>query len=596
MRTKLIFGVLLAALAVPASASADAGTCSGTASSYTTAINGTAGLVSHWRLNDVSGSIACDETRRNPGTYGSGVLLQQLGATTDGDRATGFNGTTRVTVPSSAGLASGTGVSVEGWVKPSSTASQTVVRKDGQYLLRVAGGKIVARVWLSSGSYTELTTSAVVQTSAFQHVVMTYDGSALRVYRNGLQVASKRAPGAAQGSSRSLLIGSSDGYDGFTGTLDEIAVYSAALSGQTVASHWNAGRSATAPAPAPAPAPASTEGARVSCGWGTFSSTQHLWPSGCWRAYSDTSPFNKPVPAGAAVRSNSDAIITKLLSNGGGPGNLVAGGPDSGDYAHPVVYPNAGDPEYVIHCTRYACDDLEGKRVRIPVGAKPAGGTDGHLAVVDQSTGYEYDLYKATTPSGSGGTLDVGSGGISRADGTGLSVDLDGDGRVGAATAPMWGLTAGIVRAEELQAGQINHAVFITVPCGASSPTSVLPAAKGGTLCSDNTDRLPMGARLQLAMTEAEIDALPVPAWKKTILQAMRRYGMYFGDTGGPSSFGVMLESGATYTGFGVSNRMAEFAKANGWTAYNGYYVGKLKDGVPWNRVRVLDWSDPANR
>src|SRR5215218_3530647 len=229
MRTKLIFGVLLAVLAAPASALADVGTCSGIASSYTTAITGTAGLVSHWRLGDVSSSIACDETRRNPGTYGSGVLLQQLGAITDGDRAAGFNGAARMTVLSSASLAPGTGVSVEGWVKPSSTTSQTVVRKDGQYLLRVAGGRIVARVWLGSGSYTELTTSAVVQTSAFQHVVMTYDRSALRVYRNGSQVASKPASGAARGSGQSLLIGSSDGYDGFTGALDEIAVYAAAL-------------------------------------------------------------------------------------------------------------------------------------------------------------------------------------------------------------------------------------------------------------------------------------------------------------------------------------------------------------------------------
>ena len=155
---------------------------------------------------------------------------------------------------------------------------------------------------------------------------------------------------------------------------------------------------------------------------------------------------------------------------------------------------------------------------------------------------------------------------------------------------------AGVIRAEEMKAGQINHALFVTIPCGASSPTYVLPAGKGGRFCPDNTDRLPMGARLQLAMTAAEVDALAIPAWKKTILHAMRTYGMYFGDTGGPSSFGVMMESGATYTAFGRADRMVDFGKANGWVAYNGFYVGKLKEGVPWNRVRVLDWSDAANR
>src|SRR5215203_2092185 len=124
---------------------------------------------------DLSGSVACDETRRNPGTYRSDVSLQQVGAITDGDRAVGFNGATHVTIPSSASLALGAGTTVEGWIKPSASASQTVARKDGQYLLRIEGGKIIARVWLGSGSYTELRTSAVLQTAAFQDVAMTYD-------------------------------------------------------------------------------------------------------------------------------------------------------------------------------------------------------------------------------------------------------------------------------------------------------------------------------------------------------------------------------------------------------------------------------------
>ncbi len=105
-----------------------------------------------------------------------------------------------------------------------------------------------------------------------------------------------------------------------------------------------------------------------------------------------------------------------------------------------------------------------------------------------------------------------------------------------------------------------------------------------------------MGARLRLGMTTAQIDALAIPSWKKTILRAMSTYGAYFSDTGGPSSFGLMVESDATYTPFGVTSRMVDFAKANDWVAYNGHYVGKLGDGVPWNRLQVLDWNDPGNR
>jgi hypothetical protein len=284
-----------------------------------------------------------------------------------------------------------------------------------------------------------------------------------------------------------------------------------------------------------------------------------------------------------------------LLASGGGPGNLTAGGPSSDDYEHPVVYSQPTDPEYTVHCVKYGCDDLEGKRVRIPVGARPAGGGDGHLAVVDQASGLEYDLYETGTPGGSGGTLNVGSGGVSRIDGTGISVDLDGDGVISEATAAKFGLLAGIVRAEELAAGKINHALFITVPCGAQSPAYVAPALKGGTLCSDNTNRVPMGARLRLNMSDAEIDALNVEPWKKAVLHALHTYGAYMGDTGGPPSFGIMLESDATYTPFGITSRMVDFARNNGWAAYNGYYVGRLRDGIPWARLQVLDWNDAAN-
>ncbi len=333
------------------------------------------------------------------------------------------------------------------------------------------------------------------------------------------------------------------------------------------------------------------------CGWGRFSSTAHVWPRACWRPFGDQSPFNSRIPADAKIRPRSDALVARLLSRGAGPGNLDAGAPASEDYSHPIVYSRPTDPEYTIHCTRYACDDLEGKHVRIPVGARPAGGSDAHLAVVDQPSGYEYDFWQARRPSGLGGRLDVASGGVARVDGgSGVSLDLDHDGRLGEATAARFALLAGIVRAEELAAGKIEHALFITVPCGAREPSFVPPAGKGGTPCADNNDRIPMGARLRLNMTRAQVDALRVARWQKTILHALRTYGAYMGDTGGPSSFGVMLESGATYTPFRARSRLLQFAQANAWARYDGYYVGNLRDGVPWSRLQVLDWSDPANR
>jgi chitodextrinase len=360
----------------------------------------------------------------------------------------------------------------------------------------------------------------------------------------------------------------------------------------SIAASTNACAASSSPPPPPPPPPPTG-----SCGWGTFSSTLQVWPGGCWRPFADTSPWNKPIPASPTLRSNSAAVVSRLTT---GPGDLSAGQPASEDWYHPIVYSRPTDPLYTIHCNIYTCDDLEGKQVRIPAGAKPAGATDKHLSVVDQSTGYAYDFWQANTPSGSGGTLNVGDGGVSRVvepNATGASLDLDGDGRFGASTAPGFSNLAGIIRAQELAAGQINHALFLTIPCASSGLRMVPPAVMSASnFCSDDVDRLPFGARLQLGMSEAEVNALAVPAWKKAILHALRVYGGYFSDTGGPSAFGVILESEASYTAFGLPGEMTEFAAANGWTPYSGYYVGNLRTGVPWNRLRVLDWNDPANR
>jgi hypothetical protein len=102
-----------------------------------------------------------------------------------------------------------------------------------------------------------------------------------------------------------------------------------------------------------------------------------------------------------------------------------------------------------------------------------------------------------------------------------------------------------------------------------------------------------MGARFQLAMTPDEIDALSVPAWKKTILRAMATYGMYVGDTGG-GSWGIQMESGSTFTSFGVPDPLVAFAQANGWIPWQTVsgetvWVGRLNADVDWGRyLRVI--------
>ncbi len=328
---------------------------------------------------------------------------------------------------------------------------------------------------------------------------------------------------------------------------------------------------------APSPTIPSSAGSGCMPSFGSFEAG--LWPSGCWRPYGPSSPFNQPLPANPAVLPSSGAVVTRMLGFGD-PGNLVAGTADTPeDYGHPSYYSRPTDPWFTIHCTEpWGTCPIEGMSVQIPDAARPAGGSDAHLAVIDQADGWEYDFWEVTSKPRGGGTIDIGWGGRTRTGGDGLGSN---------ATAAHFGLQAGIVRAQELESGQINHALFMTVKC--TTGGYVYPAQGGGAACSDPTSAPAGGMRVQLAYTDAEIDALDVPVWKKTILRALAHYGAFIGDTGGPG-IGFEFESGSTYTSFGYQDEMVKFAQTQpGVTVYNGQYVFNLANGVDWTRLRIID-------
>ena len=303
------------------------------------------------------------------------------------------------------------------------------------------------------------------------------------------------------------------------------------------------------------------------------------WPGACWRPYSASSPFNQEIPANARLMANSAAIVQRVLGFGQ-IGNFSAGASDAtDDWNHPTYYPQPTDPVFTLHCTQsWGRCDIEGMQVRVPDAARPASGGDGHMTIVDQQSGWEYDLWQVQSKPRGGGTLSFSWGGRTRIDGDGL-----GSGGVAAG----YGNLAGIIRGPELAAGQINHALFMVIKC--SNGQSVYPASGTGSKCSDPTSAPPMGARFQLAMSDAQIDALPVPAWKKAILRAMAHYGMYFGDTGG-GTWGVETESSATYTSFGVQDPIVTYAQQAGVPTWNGDYVFDMKSGVDWAQyLRVVD-------
>jgi hypothetical protein len=285
------------------------------------------------------------------------------------------------------------------------------------------------------------------------------------------------------------------------------------------------------------------------------------------------------VPAGAPLHPRSAQIVQRLLSWGTAQNMLAGHSGTSGDYYHPVYFSKSTDPEFQLDATQnWGTSEIEGHRIRIPDAAKPAAGGDGHMAVITED-GWEYDMWTVSSKPAGGGTLRFGWGGRTRVDGDGLGSN---------ATAAHFGLAGGIIRAPELEAGRIDHALFMGVKCTDAHAKAVYPAAPNtAEPCSlhhslPDADAPPMGSRFVLDMSEAEIDALAVPAWKKTILKAMASYGMIVGDGIGGAAWGLQLESGSTYTSFGQRDRVAEFARNAGIGLWNGMHVFNVQAGVNW--------------
>ncbi|MEV4448515.1 LamG domain-containing protein [Streptomyces mirabilis] len=215
----------------------------------------------YYRLEETSGTTIADSGSLAVNGTATGLTLGQTGiAGTPTGKAASFNGTTsRVEVATTNAFYNDKSWSAEAWFKCGATLANdynTLVRRGsgGSYvLLRVRGSsnsnpnRLEAYVATGSGSVTLITATNTVNDNAWHHVVLTADGSTLRLYLDGSQKDSKAYPAGTVAIATSQFIGTAESLsEWFSGTLDEVAFYGSALSATRVTDHFNAG--ATAPA------------------------------------------------------------------------------------------------------------------------------------------------------------------------------------------------------------------------------------------------------------------------------------------------------------------------------------------------------------
>jgi len=217
---------------------------------YATAVSATAGLVGHWRLGETTGTAAADAKATNPGTYNGSPTLGQTGALAgDANRAVLLDGVDdHVSVPDSASLDLADGpFTLEAWVKLSdaNSGTQEIINK-GANSWSMSFGNDAGLFKLAQDGGTDITShSRTVDTSRFQHYVVTKSGTATRLYVDGVDVTGPISDRTLVNTTLPLMFGrdaDTTGTEWLRGTIDEPAVYNQVLPPAQVLDHYRAGK------------------------------------------------------------------------------------------------------------------------------------------------------------------------------------------------------------------------------------------------------------------------------------------------------------------------------------------------------------------
>jgi PKD repeat protein len=209
----------------------------------------------YWRLGELSGTSAADQTGAAPGTIKGGVTLGTPGALVgDSDTAMTFDGGSGyASVANRANLDPTGDLTVEAWVKPAvvGTVGGAIVHKGGstgnsvwQYRLSLtSAGKWRGTVFSGTTAFT-VTDPGTPSTTQWTYLAVTRSGSLLTLYVNGVSVATAPVSGATNSTTGLFAIGrtGSSATDYFNGAIDEVAFYPSALSSSRIYAHYTAGQ------------------------------------------------------------------------------------------------------------------------------------------------------------------------------------------------------------------------------------------------------------------------------------------------------------------------------------------------------------------
>ena len=197
------------------------------------------GLAAAYSFNEGSGTSAADSSgNSNTGAIGSASWI----TTGKYGNALSFNGSSaRVTVPDSPSLDLTTGMTLEAWVFPTASGGWRDVIYKGPDDIYYLMGSSDSGAPATGGTFTApLPASSALPSSVWSHLAATFDGATLRLFVNGVEVASRPVLAQIATSTGALTIGGDALYGQyFAGRIDEVRVYGRALSANELQTDMN---------------------------------------------------------------------------------------------------------------------------------------------------------------------------------------------------------------------------------------------------------------------------------------------------------------------------------------------------------------------
>ena len=227
------------------------------------------GLVAAYGFNEGSGTAVTDAS----GNGNTGMIKGATWAATGKyGKALQFNGSSSlVTIPDAASLHLTTGMTLEAWVNPSTVNSnwRDVIYKgnDNYYLEATSRNASKPDAGLIAGGTSGDAYGTAALKKTWSYLAETYDGSTLRLYVNGSQVASTAHTGPIATSTNPLQIGGDSIYGQyFAGMIDEVRVYNVALSAAQLQADQNTPITPTGPDTTPPTQPPTVTANAISAG------------------------------------------------------------------------------------------------------------------------------------------------------------------------------------------------------------------------------------------------------------------------------------------------------------------------------------------